>query len=425
MNTDEIINKIRSEEFDFLLKGLYSDHSRFDYERSRYKAAVELFCKYYGEGEAMIVNAPGRTELCGNHTDHQHGQVLAASINLDAVAVIRANGSDTVRLRSQSPEEIVTDLSDLSIHDAEAGTTQALIRGVAAGLKERGFKIGGFDAVLTSEVLIGAGLSSSAAFESVIGTAFSALFNADPIPYEAVALAGQYAENRYFKKPCGLMDQLACSCGGLVHIDFADPGKPAVKRLSLELEKYGYCLCITDTKGSHADLTEEYAAIPREMHEAASFFGKDFLNDVSSEELLGNIPALMKAAGGRAVLRALHFEEENKRVAKAFSAIEDRDIEQFLDIVAASGNSSFKYLQNVYVPSDPQNRNAAVALALSEIVLGPDGVSRIHGGGFAGTIQAFVKDSASERYRKAMDDVFGDGSCRILRIRQYGGIRIL
>ena len=401
---------------------VYSDNA--DKQLPRYEAAINEFAKNFGTGEGLeIYSAPGRTEILGNHTDHQHGEVLAASINLDAIAVVKKTTGNIVRVVSGDAPLIT--ITDLDKDPGEKGTTAALIKGVISTLKESGYKTGGFDAYITSDVLIGAGLSSSAAFETLIGTIVSGLFNDMQIDPVTIAKAGQIAENEFFGKPCGLMDQMACSVGNMVHIDFKDPADPVIEKIGFDFEKTGYSLCITDTKGSHSDLTHEYAAVPSEMKEIAKLLGHDVLRPVSLDEILNNITDLRAKAGDRAVLRAIHFVEENERVGKGVNALKNNDLQEFLAAVKASGNSSFKYLQNVYTSSDVKNQNVSIALAVSDAVLTSEECSRVHGGGFAGTIQAFVKNENTEKYKNAMDKIFGEGSCRILKIRKYGGIKVL
>ena len=317
------------------------------------------------------------------------------------------------------------DLNDLSLREDEKGSTPALIRGVLAGLKDSGFILGSFDAYITSDVLIGAGLSSSAAFETLIGTIVSGLYNDSKIDPVTIAKIGQFAENKYFGKPCGLMDQMACSVGNLVHIDFEDTGNPAVDKVDFDFSKTDYVLCITDTKGSHADLTNEYAAVPLEMKKIASLLGYDVLRPVSFEDIIENIGMLREKAGDRAVLRAIHFVNETLRAQDEAEALKSGDLKEFLSLVKQSGDSSFKYLQNVYTNNDVTVQNVSLALAISDTVLTSEEVSRVHGGGFAGTIQAFVKKGNAKRYKKYMDKVFGDGSCEILAVRKYGGIRVI
>lgn len=403
---------------------IYVDEGRLAYQKNRYLDAIEQFEARYGEGAVVIYSAPGRSEVGGNHTDHQHGEILAASINLDAIAVTRPLAQDVVRVVSDGYDEIVIDIKQLGLIEEEKETTAALIKGVLAGVRKRGYQIGGFESYITSDVLIGAGLSSSAAFETVIGTILSCLYNDGCISSTEIAMIGQYAENVYFGKPCGLMDQMACATGSLVHVDFLNPEEPKVERIAFDLNQYGYSLCITDTKGSHADLTADYAAVPEEMKRVAAFFGKDVLRTVSEEDIIKNLPKLRIETGDRSVLRALHFINENKRVGQEVEALKREDISTFLKLVEASGNSSFKYLQNVYSNSDEQQQNVSLALQLSEMTLKDDGVCRVHGGGFAGTIQAFVKNEAVATYCDVMNRIFGDGACSILKIRKYGGIEV-
>ena len=408
---------------DNLLTDIYLDTSKIEYQRDRYVKALERFEEIYGEAEVEIYSAPGRSEVSGNHTDHQHGEVLAASINLDAIAIVKKN--DVVRVVSDDYDMITISLDDIKKKDEEEGTTIALIKGVLAGLQDKGNMIGGFDAYITSDVLIGAGLSSSAAFETVIGTIVSGLYNDMKVSAVDIAIIGQYAENVYFGKPCGLMDQMACSVGSLVHIDFADKDNPVIDPVNVDFDKYGYSLCITDTKGSHADLTHEYAAVPAEMRAVAAVLGKEVLHGTTLGELLGKADEIREKAGDRAYLRSIHFVTENIRVQNAVMALGENDFDGFLKMIKASGDSSFKYLQNVYTNQDVHHQNVSVALAVSDAILGDNGVCRVHGGGFAGTIQAFVKNEAVKEYRDTLDKVFGKGACAVLKIRKYGGMKVL
>ena len=403
-------------------KDIYIDNDAG--QLKRYEAAIESFVKNFNTREGLeIYSAPGRTEICGNHTDHQHGEVLAASINLDAIAIVKKTSGDTVRVVSGDAPLIT--IENLTKKEDEKGTTAALIKGVIRSLKDEGYVTGGFDAYITSDVLIGAGLSSSAAFETLIGTIIAGLYNNMEIDPVTIAKAGQIAENEFFGKPCGLMDQMACSVGNMVHIDFKDPADPVIEKIDFDFAKTGYSLCITDTKGSHSDLTHEYAAVPAEMKEIAKLLGHDVLRPVTLDDILDNITELRAKAGDRAVLRAIHFVEEDARVTEGVNALKENDLQKFLKVIRASGNSSFKYLQNVYTSSDVKTQNVSIALAVSDAVLEDDECSRVHGGGFAGTIQAFVKNENTDKYRQAMDKIFGEGSCRILKIRKYGGIKVI
>ena len=412
--------------YDQLLKDIYVDEAVIEYQQERYIKALESFEKIYGEKEVEIYSAPGRSEVGGNHTDHQFGKVLATSINLDAIAIVAKRDDDVINLKSEGYERIIVSLSSFDPAKAEKGTSQALIQGVASKLKEEGYKIGGFEAYVTSDVLNGAGMSSSAAFEVLIGNILSGLYNDMKIDPVFLAQAGQYAENVYFGKPCGLMDQIACSVGNLVHIDFADVKNPKVEKVAFDMNAYGYSLCITDTKGSHADLTADYAAIPTEMKAVASYFGKEVLLGLTIEDILSHAQELREKLGDRAVLRALHFLCEDVRVEEEIDALKAGNIDAFLQKVKESGDSSFKYLQNVYTSHDVMHQNVSLALAVSEIALaGGAGVARVHGGGFAGTIQAFVKNEAVSGYRAAMDRLFGADACKVLKIRKYGGMKVL
>jgi galactokinase len=407
-------------------KDIYCTDEAASLQPERYADAVKSFSDAFGSREVQAVfSAPGRTEIGGNHTDHQHGEVLAASINKDAIAVVSCNGSDSVNVLADGFGLISIDINDLDIREKEKGTTAALIRGVLAGLKGTGYRLGGFDAYVTSDVLIGAGLSSSAAFETLIGTIVSGLFNDMKIDPVTIAKVGQASENSYFGKPCGLMDQMACSVGNLVHIDFKDPSDPIVDKVDFDFAKTGYVLCITDTKGSHADLTDEYAAVPQEMKKVAALLGYDVLRPVTLDDILSNAGMLREKAGDRAVLRAIHFVNETRRANEEAASLKNNDFDTFLKLVRSSGDSSFKYLQNVYANKDVTVQNVSLALALSDSVLGPDEASRVHGGGFAGTIQAFVKKENAHMYQETMNKVFGKGACEILSVRKYGGIRVI
>lgn len=425
MKTAEVKAMIEVGTLDDKFMELYVDYSRLAYQKNRYLKAITEYEKYFADHEVNLFSAPGRSEISGNHTDHQHGKVLAASVNLDAIAVVGKEETDTIRVVSEGFDMITIPLSDLSYKESEKETTTALIKGVLATLEKMNYQIGGFHAYITSDVLIGAGLSSSAAFETIIGTVVSYLFNGGRIGKTEIAMAGQYAENVYFGKPCGLMDQMACSVGSMVAIDFADPLSPEVNQIEFDLNDYGYSLCITDTKGSHADLTADYAAVPKEMKAVAAYLGKEVLAQVPEEEFYRNIPEIRKELGDRSVLRAIHFMEENRRVKKAVEALKNKDVESFLELIKASGASSFQYLQNVYTNSDIKHQNVSVALAVSESILKENGVARVHGGGFAGTIQAFVKNDYVEEYRTGMDAVFGNGACKILKIRKDGGVKVI
>jgi len=361
-------------------------------------------------------SAPGRVEICGNHTDHQCGKVLAAAIDLCITAVVEPNGTDVVRLNSlEQTYEI--DLTDLSIRFDEKGRSEALVRGVAAWFARNGYRTGGFDAEISSEVPTGAGLSSSAAFEVLIGNIFSSLFGSD-VSQTEIAIAGQFAENVYFGKPCGLMDQTISSFGGLCLIDFRRPQEPVVTPVRADFT--GYTICVTITGDSHADLTPDYAAITMEMQAAAAHFNRESLRDVTTGEFFASI-GKMRRLGDRTISRALHYFGENERVTKIATALENGHIKRFLELVTESGRSSLALLQNIYSVTNPHQQGLTLALALSEQILDGKGAWRVHGGGFAGTIIAFVPDELCEAYSKQMSAVFGEGCCHFLSIREKGG----
>ena len=408
------------------IKEIYVDEQRVPYNRERYIRAIDRFTELFpSEKEIEIYSAPGRSEVCGNHTDHQNGMVLATSINLDAIAIVAKAEEPVIRLVSGDFPMEEVDVADLSMKEEEQSTTTALIRGVAAGMMERGHKVGGFTVYITSDVLMGAGMSSSAAFESLIGTILSGLYNDMKVSSIEIAQIGQYAENIYFGKPCGLMDQMACSVGGMIFIDFKEKEHPEVRQVHTDFEKAGLSLCIVDTKGSHADLTPDYAAVPAEMNQVAQALGREHLREVPRETFFKELPKLWKETSGRAVLRAIHFYEEEDRVLRGVKSLEESDYQGFLDVIKASGDSSAKYLQNIYSPKDVDSQNVTVALAVSESILGENGVCRVHGGGFAGTIQAFVKNEAVAAYKEQIEAIYGDDSCHVLKVRLQGGIRVL
>ena len=425
MNTKKVLELISQGDLDNDFIDIYVDTEQLEYQKKRYANAIMKFEEHYGDGDIKIFSAPGRSEIGGNHTDHQHGKVLACAINKDAIGIVKEVKDKEVRIVSDGSEEIVVDITDLDICEEEKGSTIALIKGVLAGFKEKEYQIGGFHAYITSDVLIGSGVSSSAAFETLIGAILSGLYNKMMVSDVEIAMIGQFAENVYFGKPCGLMDQMACSIGSLAYIDFLNPKKPYVEKIAFDLEKYGYSLCITDTKGSHADLTDEYAAVPEEMKRVANYFSKEVLVDVSLNQLLDNVAEMRKVLSDRCILRAIHFLGENERVEKEVDALKRGDIDTFLTKVQISGNSSYKFLQNVYSIKNVHQQNVSLALALSETILGNNGVCRVHGGGFAGTMQAFVRNENVKEYQTYMDQIFGKGSCSILKIRKNGGMQVI
>ena len=424
-NTKEIIAAIQKGDYDERLKDIYVDPKLLPYQRNRYVKALEKFEELYGEKQVEIYSAPGRSEVGGNHTDHQRGNVFACALNVDVIAVAAKTEDNVIRIVSDDYNIKDISLLDLAVREDEINSSEALIRGVAKRLADEGYKTGGFCAYMTSDVLRGSGMSSSAAFEVVLGDIFSGIYNDMKISDVFIAQASQYAENVYFGKPCGLMDQMSSSVGSLVNIDFKDPAVPVINKVEIDFSKYGHILCIVDTKGSHADLTPEYAAIPPEMKAVAAFFGKEVLREVDEAEFYEKIPEIRKKTGDRAIVRAIHFFDDNRYAVAEADALKKGDFEEFIRNVRLSGDSSYKFLQNVYPVCDIQSQGTSIALALSKKVLKDRGAARIHGGGFAGTIQAFVPTDLVDEYKAEMDRVFGEGSCQMLQVRKYGGIRVL
>ena len=383
------------------------------------------FEKTFGEKATYVFSAPGRTELSGNHTDHQHGQVLAAAVNLEMLAWLKPNDSTIIRVMSEGYPMSVIDVSDLEIKEAEKNTTNALIRGVAAKFIQMGCEVKGFDAYVTSTVLPGSGLSSSAAYETLIGTIINHLYYGAKATAVEVAQIGQWAENVYFGKPCGLMDQTASSVGSVIGIDFADNANPIVEKIDLDLTANGYALCIIDSGADHADLTDEYAAITVELKNVCRIFGKEFLREVDEDEFYANIANVRQVAGDRATLRAMHVFAENKRVEAQKAALRANDFDTFLKYVTESGLSSWRFLQNVTPAGRTSHQEVAFALALAEKLLaGTKGVCRVHGGGFAGTIQAFVPLEILDTFKAEIEKVLGEGKCHVLSVRAEGGVLV-
>ncbi len=392
--------------------------------RARVTDLVKGFQTAFDKGEdaqVAILSAPGRTEICGNHTDHQHGRVLAAAVNLDFLACAAPNGTNTIRFQSEGWPMVEVALDGSGPREDEKESTPALVRGMADRIAGMGYPVAGFDAYAVSDVLPGSGLSSSAACEVLLGVILNHLFCQDALDAVAIAQIGQYAENVYFGKPSGLMDQTASSVGGAVAIDFADPAKPVVRPMQVDLNAAGYALCIIDSGASHADLTAEYAAIPQDMKAIAGWFGKEVLRQLSQADVLANLPALRKQFGDRAVLRALHFFADDQRVEAEADALEQGDFDSFLALVKESGRSSWMYLQDIVPAGAVQEQAMAVALAVAETALAGRGAYRVHGGGFAGTIQAFVPLDMLEQFKAQVEPLLGEGSCHVLSIRPVGG----
>lgn len=374
--------------------------------------------------KTYVFSGPGRTEISGNHTDHQHGCVLAGAVNLETTAEVKFNGTDFIRVFSDGFPPVEVDITDLYPRQEEYNTTAALVRGVAAAFDQRGAKLLGIDAVVHSTVLPGSGLSSSAAFEILFGTIFNELFFDRNLSAVEIAQIGQYAENVYFGKPSGLMDQMASSVGGMVYIDFKDPAAPYVEKLDFDFAKAGHALCIIDSGANHADLTDEYAAVTRELKEVCTYFGKEVLREIPEQEFVQNIHALRGKVSDRAILRAIHFYQENRRVQKQVEALKENKFDKFLELVGESGRSSWMYLQNITPTGAVEHQDVAVALAMCDLFLHGKGAYRVHGGGFAGTVQAFVPFEMLEQFKTNIEAVLGEGKCHILGIRSQGGIRV-
>ena len=414
---------LKTEEAKTKLKELYVDEQTLPLQLARYEEAIDKFLELYGDGDLHIYSAPGRSEVGGNHTDHQRGKVLACSINLDNIAVVKKTEDNVIRLQSKGFYPIRVDLSVLTPQEKETDHSPSLIRGVAAAFHENGYQIGGFEAYTTSQVLTGSGMSSSASFEILLATILNDLYNDNQVSDIDKAKFSQYAENKFYGKPSGLLDQMASSVGSLINIDFKDKENPIIKRIDVNFRGFGYALCVTDTRSSHNNLTDEYAAVPGEMKQVAAYFGKEVLSEVDEQQVKDHLNDLRKKVGDRPVLRALHFYEENKRVDREVAALEQGDFKAFLKAVTQSGNSSYKYLQNIYASKDQQG--VSMALALTDLFLEGEGAHRVHGGGFAGTIQAFVPIDKVEAYRREMDSYFGDGACHVMYVRNLGGTKVL
>lgn len=393
-------------------------------QAERYTGLLKKFQTTFNKDEADIFSSPGRTEIGGNHTDHNFGRVLAGAVNMDNVAVAAKNNSNTVTIESVGYPKIVVDLNKLTPDKGEFYTSESLVRGVSARLKELGFQIGGFDACIDGGVPKGSGLSSSASFEVMIGAIISELFNGGKLDPVQNAIIGQYAENNFFGKPCGLMDQTACAMGGLITIDFEDPSKPIVKKVNFDFVATGFALVITDTGGNHADLNDEYASLPTDMKAVAAELGKKVLRQVTLEQVVEIAPKIREKVGDRALLRAYHFLGDNQRVVEQVAALEKNDFKSFLNMVVESGYSSYMYNQNIYPVNNVREQGVSLALALSEMVLKGQGAWRVHGGGFAGTIQAFVPQNLLDKYVSTLEHVYGKGSCHKLFIRQKGSVKV-
>ncbi|WP_321286323.1 galactokinase family protein [uncultured Sunxiuqinia sp.] len=410
-----------------LFQELYgTNKSTLTDQAGRYASLMSEFEKTYGSDDVDLFSSPGRTEIGGNHTDHNYGRVLAGAVNLDMAAVAAKNGSNTIRIKSVGYPEFQVDLSDLSIDESQFYTSSSLVKGICARMKEVGYEIGGFDACIDGRVPKGSGLSSSASFEVLVGAIVNNLFNDGKMGGVENAIIGQWAENNYFGKPCGLMDQTACSVGGLITIDFKDPSKPIVKEVDFDFVSTGFSLVITDVGGGHDDPASqaEYASLPTEMKAVAAELGSEVLREVTLEQIVDKIPEIRKKTGDRAILRAYHFQGDNQRVVDQVAALENNDFEAFLKMVVESGYSSYMYNQNIFDVVHKDDQVVSLGLAMSEMVLKGSGAWRVHGGGFGGTIQAFVPQDKLQEYVKTLEHIYGKGKCHTLFIRSKGSVKL-
>lgn len=422
MNTAQLKENIINGKYDNDFAMLYGDVKP---AKDRYIGALDEFLNLYGDRDNIrLFSAPGRTEIGGNHTDHQHGLVLAGSVNLDVIAVVSQNQSNTVRIKSQGYEMDELDVTELEVKPSENGKAIALIRGVLAAFSQNGYSVGGFDAYTTSNVLKGSGLSSSAAFEVLVSNIVNGLFNDAAVNAVDIAKYSQFAEREYFGKPCGLLDQMASSVGGFTYADFNDPQNPVVEKINLDLSQSGHTLCVVDTGGNHANLTEDYADITRECKAVSECLGVEFLRDADENRFYSSIAEIRKKCGDRAVLRAIHFFNEDKRVLTQKSALKRGDFNTFFAAVKRSGESSYDLLQNVYSPKNPSEQAISLALALTKQFLNGRGAFRVHGGGFAGTIQCYIPNKMFDDYKHMIESVFGENSCVKLFVRGVGGYEL-
>lgn len=395
-------------------------------QKARYESIQKGFAEVFGSADGgEWFSAPGRMEIGGNHTDHNHGRVLTAAVNLDIVGLVKKTDNGVIRLKSAEYDKIdEVSVSDLEKRPEVSGS-QSLIRGICAKCRELGYQVGGFDCYTMTRVMKGSGLSSSAAFEVLVVTILSHLYNEDSIDPVTAAIVSQYAENVYFEKPSGLLDQMASSVAGFTSIDFREPLNPVIEKIDFDFDSCGYAVCVVDTGGNHANLTGEYAAIPAEMKQVAQFFGKEFLRDVDETEFYDKLGEVRKVTGDRAVLRAMHFFDDDRLAAEEAAALKRGDFDSFRKMIRASGLSSLQRLQNVFATVSPAEQGITLALSLTEKILGRDGAFRVHGGGFAGTIEAFVPQGQLEEYRAKIEKVFGEGSCHVLSVRQAGGTKVV
>ena len=426
MKTLEMKQYIAEGGIDKTLTHIYGE-AAVEMQKARYSNAIDEFAAIYGaDREISLYSVAGRSELSGNHTDHNCGCVVAASIDLDIIAVASKRDDSVIAIKSEGfPEDVVDFAKYNAPIESKFGSSESIIAGMVQGFLKDGYLVGGFDAYTTSNVLKGSGLSSSAAFEDMVGNILSHMYNDGKVDNVEIAKLAQYSENVFFGKPCGLMDQVACAVGGIVAIDFKDPKAPVINKVDFDISAAGYNLCIVNTGGNHADLTDDYASVPSEMKAVAAYFGKSVLREVDEAEFYANIAALRESVGDRAILRALHFFGENKRVASQKASLDAGDLDAYFAQVIASGKSSFCYLQNVYTTKNLKEQGLSLALCLAEGYLASKKAAyRVHGGGFAGTIQAYVPMEDVDGFRAIMDGVFGEGKCIVLRIRPEGAVRI-
>ena len=421
MNLCEIKTAITNGKFDKDFTMLYGNT---EFARKRYLKACDSFKETYGDAEEIhLFSAPGRTEIGGNHTDHQHGCVLAGSVNLDVIAIVALNNDNIIRIKSEGYKMDSVNVGEFQKIDSEQGRSISLIRGVCNSFQELGYDIKGFNAYTTSNVLKGSGLSSSAAFEVLIGNILNGLLNANVSPID-IAKIGQRAEREFFGKPCGLLDQMASSLGGFTYADFSNPANPETRSIELDIKSYGYTLCVVDTGGNHADLTQDYADITIECKAVSNALGVNFLRDADTDRFYSEIADLRKTCGDRAILRAFHFFNEQQRVSDQRAALESGDFNSFLKLVNASGQSSYDYLQNLYSNSNVSEQGLSLAIALTKRFLGDKGACRVHGGGFAGTIQCYIPTEMLEEYKQMIEAAFGKDSCCVLNVRPVGGYQL-
>ena len=426
LKKEEVITKLQNGDLDDAIKELYVTDDA-SCQRERYMSVINGYADIFGDAEEIaLFSAPGRTEIGGNHTDHQHGCIIAGSVNLDVIAAVSFNNENIVRIKSKGYPMDEVSLDDLEIHKEEYDKAISLIRGVLKKISSMGYEIKGFNAYTESNVMKGSGLSSSAAFEVLIGTIVNNLCANNEISPVEIAKIGQFAENVYYNKPSGLLDQMASSVGAVVAVDFKDNDAPVVRKVDFNLSDYNHSLCIIDSGADHADLTHEYAAVTEEMRLVSEFFGKKFLRDVSKSDFMANLKDIRKAVNNdRAILRAIHYFNDSDRAVAETEAVEKGDFAEFCKLNRESGRSSFMYLQNVYASSMPKSQAVSLTLALCDEILGDKGSFRVHGGGFAGTVQAFVPNDMVDEFKSKIEAVLGEGMCHILSIRPVGGYRLI